>query len=88
MAAPGGGEGSWATRRLAKHKSTNHDDDFDCDIREILETGDVGLLEALVTEAGVDINHSLVSVYKWSLALFTASRGRHELLRFDIDEHI
>ena len=57
------------------------DDDFDSDIRLVLDSGDLELLSQLVNQAGVDINFSLSSAFNWSLALYLVSRADYILLK-------
>ena len=63
------------------------EDDYDTDVREILDTGDLELVEQLVTGAGVDVNHCLTSHYSWSLALYAAYRVDHRLLRLEVSSN-
>lgn len=57
------------------------DDDFDSDIRLVLDSGDLELVSQLVNQAGVDINFSLSSAFNWSLALYSVSRADYILLK-------
>ena len=56
-------------------------DEYDTDLREILDTRDLDLLDQLVTGAGLSVNHSLISHNGWSLALYAAGRADHHVLR-------
>lgn len=71
-------EKSWISGAIGK---SSPDQDFDSDIKEILDTGDVEVVLELLDEAGVEVDRPLASAYGWSLALYVTSRADHKLLR-------
>jgi len=80
---------SWLEGRLKKRAESGNGkgppDEYDTDLREILDTGDLDLLDQLVTGAGLSVNHSLISHNGWSLALYAAGRADHHVLSWLVE---
>jgi len=62
------------------------EDDYDLDIKELLDTDDVVLLQEAVDGGAFDVNHRLNCCYGWSLTLYVASRARSSMLKWLIEK--
>jgi len=70
---------------IALTAKSSDDGEYDVDIKELLDTDDVGLLQEAVDEGAFDVNHRLKCCYGWSLALYAASLARSSLLKLLIE---
>jgi len=80
---------SWLEGRLHKKAESGNGKgpphEYDPDILEILDTGDMDLMDHLVTGGGLSVNHSLKSHNGWSLALYAAGRADHHVLSWLVE---
>jgi len=74
---------SWLNNAVSQQKTKN---DFDTDIRFVLDTKDPQVVDNFLTECGVDINYMLSSAHGWSLAMYAASKADYKLLSYLLEK--